>query len=252
MAIADVAQSEAPAIPPLGSDIAPARVALIAGLGLLTMALLAPFAVFGVLGALVVPGDARSTFDNLVSSQGLFRTGIAVLLVVVMLDVIVAWTLFVLLRPVHRSIALLTAWLRLAFATVFGGALFHLLDAAETVAGAGQSALPIEQLHAQVMSSVSLFEVGWTGIALGIFGLHLLGLGYLLYKSVDFPRFLGLLVVIAGAGYIVDSLGTILVPDYGMTVATFTFVGEALLIFWLLRRAVTGLRHDPDDPHLHR
>ncbi|MGH8870798.1 MAG: DUF4386 domain-containing protein [Acidimicrobiia bacterium] len=241
-------QAETTADQSLVADVSWRKMALIAGLSLLVIALLAPFVVFGVLGALVVPGNSPATFDNIVASEGLFRAGIAAFLVVIMLDVVVAWALYVLLRPVNRAVALLTAWLRLAFAAVFGGALVNLLDAAELVAGAGESTLPLEQLYAQVMSSIASFEVGWTGIALAIFGLHLLGLGYLLFKSEDFSKVLGVLVIIAGGGYLFDSFGTILVADYGLTIAMFTFVGEALLIFWLLWRAIRGFPSDSERP----
>jgi hypothetical protein len=218
----------------------PRRVALIAGLGLLVMAILAPIAVFGVLGSLVVSGDPAATFHNIAGSQGLFRSGIAFFLIVIMLDIVVAWALFVLLRKVNSTVALLTAWLRLAFAAIFAAALVNLLEAAELVAGAGQSTLPPEQIDAQMMSLISSFDLGWTGIALAIFGLHLFGLGYLLFKSADFPKFLGVLVIAAGGGYLVDSFGTILVPEYELTIGAFTFVGEALLIVWLFWRAIKG------------
>jgi hypothetical protein len=204
------------------------------------MAVIAPFVVFGVLGTLVVSGDATETFNNIEASQGLFRSGIAGFLVVIVLDILVAWALYVLLAPVHRSLAILTAWLRVAFAAVFAGALINLLDAAQFVASAAESTLSLGQLSEQVLSSVASFEDGWTGIALGIFGVHLIVLGYLLVRSADYPGFLGVLVVVAGAGYLFDSLGTILVPDYALTIATFTFVGEALLIFWLFWRAIKG------------
>jgi hypothetical protein len=128
----------------------------------------------------------------------------------------------------------------LAFAAVFASALVNLLDAAQLVAGAEQSTLQPEQLHARVMSSIASFDNGWTGIALAIFGLHLFGLGYLLFKSADFPKFLGVLVIVAGGGYLVDSFGTILVPEYALTIGAFTFVGEALLIVWLFLRAIKG------------
>jgi hypothetical protein len=224
----------------LRADDARRRIALTAGLGLLIMAVLAPFALFGVLRSLVVPMDASATFDNIVASQGLFRSGIAAFLIVIMLDVVVAWALYVLLAPVNRTLALLTAWLRLAFAAIFGSTLVSLLDAAQLVAGAGQSPLQPDQLHQQVTSSIASFESGWTGIALAIFGVHLLGLGFLLLRSKDFPKFLGVLVVVAGVGYLFDSFGTILVADYALSIGTFTFVGEALLIFWLLWRAIKG------------
>ena len=84
--------------------------------------------------------------------------------------------------------------------------------------GSGPEAVPlqvvgvIEQLGSQVMASIASFDTGWIGMSLAIFGLHLLGLGYLLFKSINFPRFLGVLVVIAGAGYLADSFVRILAP----------------------------------------
>ncbi len=64
------------------ADVSPRRVALIAGLGLLVMAVLAPFAHFGVLETLVVRMDATATVENIVASEGLFRFAIAAFLVV--------------------------------------------------------------------------------------------------------------------------------------------------------------------------
>ena len=222
------------------ADISQRKVALAAAISLLVLALLAPFALFGVLQNLVVPTDAAATVQNIIASEGLFRAGIAAFLIVIMLDVVVAGGLYVLLRPVNRTLALLTAWLRLAFAAVFASALVNLLDVAQLLGSAEQSVLQGEQLQAQVMSSLASFDNGWIVIAHAIFGLHLLGLGALLFSSADFPGFLGVLVAIAGGGYLVDSFGMILVPDYALTISTFTFVGEALLIFWLFYRAIKG------------
>ncbi len=62
-------------------------------------------------------------------------------------------------------------------------------------------------------------------------------------------------MVIAGAGYLADTFTRILIPDFAFTFSEFTFVGEALLIFWLFWRAIKGfkpsagaaLSTDPDD-----
>jgi hypothetical protein len=216
------------------------KAAWIAGLSLILMGVLAPFALFGVLQNLLVPANASATVDNIVGSPGLFRSGVAALLIVIMLDAVVAWALYVLLRPVNRSVALLMGWLRLAYAAMFAAALTNLLDVAQILGTSEGLALPPEQLHAQVMMSLSSFLTGYEGIALAIFGLHLFALGSLVFKSTNFPRFLGALVTVAGAGYLFDSFGTILVPNYALTVSAFTFLGEVLLIFWLLRRAVKG------------
>jgi hypothetical protein len=223
------------------------RIGLIAGLGLLLMAVLAPIAHFGVLENLIVSADATATVENIIASEGLFRIAIAALLVVTFLDIVVAWALYVLLRPVNETLALLVGWLRLAAPAVFAVALANLLDVAQLVGGAEASALQPEQLGAQVMASIASFDSGWD-MSLGIFGLHLVGLGFLLFKSVNFPRFLGVLVVVAGGGYLADTFTRILLPDFEFTFGLFTFVGEALLIFWLFKRAIKGFAPDEESP----
>ncbi len=237
------------------ADISRRAGALIAGIGLLGMAVLAPFAKFGVLETLIVPADATATVNNIIASEGLFRIAIAMLLIVTFLDIVVAWALYVVLRPVNAALALLVGWLRLAAPAVFAVALANLLDVAQLVGGPDGAALQPAQLQAQVMASIASFYNGWIGFALAIFGLHLLGLGYLLFRSADFPRFLGVLVVIAGGGYLADSFTRILVPDFAFTFSVYTFVGEALLIVWLFYRAIKGfnpsagasMSTDPDD-----
>ena len=223
----------------LRADDARRRIALTAGIGLLFMAVLAPLAHFGVLQDLIVPTDAAATVANITASEGLFRLAIATLLVVTFLDILVAWALYFLLKPVNESLALLVGWLRIVAPAVFAVALANLLDVAQLVGGAADSALQPEQLGAQVMASIASFDNAWD-MSLAIFGLHLLGLGFLLFRSIDFPRFLGLLVVVAGAGYLADTFTRILIPDFDFTFSLFTFVGEALLIVWLLLRAIKG------------
>ena len=51
---------------------------------------------------------------------------------------------------------------------------------------------------------------------------------------------LGVFLVLASVGYIVDGIGKTLSPSYSLNIAQFTFVGEVLLIFWLLWRGFKG------------
>jgi hypothetical protein len=223
------------------ADHSKRNVALVAAIGLLLMALLAPFAQFGVLASLIVPTDAMATTNNIAASMGLFGAAIAAFLVVAILDVVVAWGMYVLLRPLNEPVALLVAWLRVVYAVVFAYALLNLLDVAQLLNGASAATLQSDQLHTQVATSVAAFRNGWD-LALAIFGLHLVGLGGLLYLSADFPKVLGALVILAGTGYLADSFGRIVVPGYTLTISTFTFVGEALLIVWLFKLAIRGSR----------
>ncbi len=226
------------------ADISQRKVALTAALGLLGMAVLAPLALFGVLNTLVDTGDPTATVGNIIESEGVFRLAIGAFLVVTFLDVLMAWALYVLLRPVNATLAMLVGWLRLAAAAAFLPALANLLDVAQLLGGPVASTLPAAVVEAQVMSSIASFHNGWD-IELAVFGLHLLGVGVLVYKSVQFPRILGVLVVIAGVGYLADTFTRILIPDFTFTFSLFTFVGEALLIVAFFYRAIRGFGDEP-------
>ncbi len=215
------------------------RPALAAAVSLLLMAVLASLANFAILQALVIPTDAAATVTNIAASMGSFRIAIAAFLVVAILDVVVAWGLYVVLRPASESLALLVAWLRVVYAAVFAYALVNLLDVAQLLQGPAATGLAPAQIPAQVATSIAAFNHGWD-LALAIFGLHLVGLGALLIRSIAFPTILGGLVLVAGVGYLADSFGTILVADYSLSISTFTFIGEALLIAWLFKFAVRG------------
>ncbi len=222
------------------TDISLTTAAIVAGLGLLVMAGLAPFADFGIFQNLVVSGDAKTTAENIMASGGLFRIGICCFLVVAILDVVVAWALYVLLKSVNKSLSLLAAWFRIVYAVIFAISLNNLCSVLNLLTGANYlKVFEANQLHAQVMLFLSAFRDGWN-IGFVIFGFHLIILGYLVFKSGFIPRLLGLLLVVAGLGYLIDSLGKLLLSNYNISIAQFTFIGELLLIFWLLWRAIKG------------
>jgi hypothetical protein len=81
-------------------------------------------------------------------------------------------------------------------------------------------------------------------------GLHLLLLGYLVFKSGYAPKWLGIvlgiLLAFAGLGYLADSFGTFLNPNYNISIAQFAFIGEVLLIFWLLWKGIKGFGEKPE------
>jgi hypothetical protein len=225
-------------------DVSPRTAALIAGLGLLLMAILAPFANFYVLERLVVAGDAKDTTENIMASSELFRIGIGCFLIVAVLDVLVAWALHILLEPVSRNLSLLAAWFRLLYAAVFVLALSPLLGVLQLLSASEFKTPETSQLQAQVMLSVEAFRSGWD-LGLVLFGFHLLVLGYVVFKSGFIPKWLGVLIGIAALGYLADSFGKLLVPDDNIRLAMYTFIGEVVLIFWLLWKGITGFEAAP-------
>lgn len=208
-----------------------------AGVGLLLMTALAVVGNFVALEGLVTSGDAARTAGDVTAAEGLFRLGIASFVGVIALDVVVAWALYGVFRPVSRSLSALAAALRLVYSGVFLVAVGQLLGALRLFSdGSARTALGAEPANAQAMASLSAFSDIWD-LGLLLFGLHLLVIGYLAYRSGYLPRLLGVLVVLAGLGYLVDSLAAVLVPGPWTAVSTFTFLGEFLLALWLLIRA---------------
>lgn len=205
--------------------------ALIAGFGLLAMTIAAIFANFSVFESLVVHGDAITTTNNILASKDKFLLGISSFLIVIILDVVVAWALYIFLKHVNRNLSLLAAWLRIIYAAIFAFALLSLVNVFQILNGAN----PIinSELSTQVMLSISTFSSTWD-YGFIFFGFHLVLLGYLVFKSGYIHKLFGVMLVIAGLGYLVDSFGKFVLPNYNKQIAMFTFIGELLFMIWLL------------------
>jgi hypothetical protein len=197
---------------------------LVAGIGLALLTVLAVFGNFVVLQRLITPGDATTTTTDIANSAALFRWGVASLLAVAALDVVVAAALLRLFTPVNPDVSRLAAWFRLAYAGVF-------VVAVSQLAGIR----PQLDTPDQVQRSIDSFDDIWHA-GLILFGVHLLLIGYLAHRSGFVARVIAVLLLIAGIGYLVDGFGTVVVAGYSLEVARVTFVGEAVLIFWLLIR----------------
>jgi hypothetical protein len=198
------------------------RASLTAGLGLALMTVLAAFGVFGATQSLVTPGDATRTAQDILNSPGLFRSGIACLIVVVILDVVVAAALMAVFTPVNRSLSIMAAWFRVAYSAVYLVAILQLV-----------LALDLLSEPQQALRAINGYSTIWL-VGLVLFGVHLLLIGYLAYRSGFMPKVLGILLVVAGLGYITDGFVAVLVAGAMISVGQFTFVGEVALIFWLL------------------
>jgi len=214
-----------------------------AGWSMLLMAVIAPIAHFGILAGIFRDGDAAGTLGRLTESAAAFRWALLIFLAVLLLDIVIAWALYYLLRPVHEALSLLAGWLRLAYSVLLGVGIFYLLDILNILnggqTGVGDGVAAAAGSGERILESFGQFSGSWR-FSLIIFGLHLLVLGWLLLKAGYMRRVLGPLLILAGAGYILDGVGPILSASYSIEAAGFTFIGELLLIGWLLW---AGRRH---------
>ncbi len=198
---------------------------LIAGAGLLLMAVLSALANFGALESLITDGDPTKTIADISASEPFFRMGIAGLAAVVILDVIVAAALFDVFVSVNRSISMTAAWFRLTYSAVFLVAICRLFEVPALLAGNPEQAIRV----------LDAFDATWK-VGLSLFAFHLLLIGYLAYISGFIGKIFGILLVVAGLGYLADAFATILVADFPFSFALFVFGGEVALIFWLIIR----------------
>ena len=193
-----------------------------------------PFASFSILPKLFVADDAAKTSQNILAHQGLFVAVIFAFLVNFIGDVVAAWGLYLLLRPVNASISMFVAWLRVVYAGVGIAAVLNLVTAHRLLTRpAALAALGQVQRDAQVHVAVGTFNSQFA-FSLIVFGAYLVLLGWLAYRSGYIPRWLGIVVAIAGAGWIVMEAGRYLLPGVDLGFLFVTSFGELVLLVWLI------------------
>ncbi len=228
------------------TSISPRQAALIAGFAYLAVFIVATFANYA-LEKIIVQGDAAATAKNIMDSGLLFRLGIAGWIIVLLSDAVVAWALYLFLKPVNDGLALLAAWFRLLFVAIFAGSFFNLFAVMELLSGTGNlAAIEPVQLHAQITPFLAAYDIA-VHISFVPFGLHILVVGYLIFKSGSMPRILGILLMAAAAGYQIDSFGNFISSAYGANEINFiifvaipAFVSELWLTLWLLVKGGKG------------
>jgi hypothetical protein len=138
---------------------------------------------------------------------------------------------------------MLAAWFRLLYTAISAIALLNLLVVALLVGRADYAtALGVGQRDAQVRLFLDAYDYGWA-IGLVCFGVHLVLIGFLVVKSDYVPSILGVLLAVAGLGYLVASFARFVLPNYEdyanlfmALVAVPAIPGEFSLTGWLLLR----------------
>ena len=226
------------------ADISQRKAAIVAGSAWLIIIILGIFAEFFIRMQLIVPGDAATTANNIMASELLFRIGIASDLIMLTFDVVVVLALYVLLKQVNNSLALLAAFFRLVMAAILGINLLNLFFVLLLLSGADYLIVfDTDQLHALVLLFLNAHSHGYD-IALVFFGLHLLVLGYLVFKSGYLPRILGVLLIFASLGYLIDSFANLFLPNDETIISLIAIfliliavVAELSLSLWLILKS---------------
>jgi hypothetical protein len=194
-----------------------------------------------LVGSFMVKGDPAATAANLLANEALFRSGTAALLISTAFYIGATLFIYEVLKPVNRSLSLLAAFFSLVGCAV--GALSCLFDFVPFILLKDAPYLSVyttEQLQA-LSYMFLLVRARANDIGLVFFGLHCLGVGYLIFRSTFLPRIIGALMVVAGFGWL-----TFLFPPLAQSLAPFNMlpgaVGELSLTLWLLIKGVNVQR----------
>jgi len=194
--------------------------------------LLIPLGVLGIMyiPTLVVDGDLTATISNLRDNEGMFKLSMLAALLVQMVDIILVLMLYRIFVSVNQNMAKILVLMAMLGIPI---ALLNEIN---------HGAVLLILANPDISDKFVLLFLGihhYGVIIAGIFwGLWLFPMGYLVYKSNFMPKIIGIALMIGCFGYLADSFIYILLPDIGFQFATFMFIGELMITFWLLIKGV--------------
>jgi hypothetical protein len=185
----------------------------------------------------LVPGDMAATINHITTYEAIFRLGFVISLTRFVVFIVLVLALHQLLRPVNKDWALVMLVLALVSIAIGMVSLLFQYAAPLLLSRHGYSSVfTTDQWQAQVQFFINLQMVG--DKAAQILTVWLLPLGYLIYRSGFLPKILGVLMVMAGVGYVTDFLIFFLLPNLNWQVAGLAFLGELPFPLWLLIKGV--------------
>jgi hypothetical protein len=205
--------------------------------------------VFGELfvrDALIVSGNAAATAANIAAHEGLWRLGIAGDLAMHIADLPLLLIVYLLVRPVSASLALLVVLFDAVQTAVLAATKLQLMLPLFLGSGASYlGAFDPAQLDALAYLALRMDSHGF-GFGLIDFGCGCLVLGWLVRRSGYFPKPIGVGMQIAGACYLANSFALILAPKLASAMVPAIllppFLAETSFALWLLFRGVDEAR----------
>lgn len=210
------------------------KAALVAGFGVLLMALTVPIVEFYIFPKLIDFNNPALTTQNIENHTRLFSTAIFIHFITVICDVIVTWALYIFFKPVDKNLALLAAWFRLVYTAFNIAALLNLIQILSLLkSSANFNSIHPDQIPDYILLNLNSFYLQWR-FGLVFFGVYLLVLSYLIFRASYVPNMVGAFLVIAALGYLIDDLKYFFYPNFDTAFLWFTFFGELVFMFWLL------------------
>ena len=213
------------------------RYARVAGVAMMLSIIFGAVGEAYIPGRIVVNGDAAATAANIVAHPVLFRLGFATYLVEGICDIALSVIFYILLRPVNRNLALISAFFGIASMVTFASAESSYYVASLVVRDtAGMGAFTAEQRNALALLALRI-SATIAGLFLALYGIATMIRGWLIVRSGYIPAVFGVLFIIGGAGFFLRTATLLLAPSYSKTYLLFPMaVAGVPFMLWLLLR----------------
>jgi hypothetical protein len=188
---------------------------------------------------IIVSGNAAATAKNIVSSEALFRLGFAAYLVEGICDVTLALLFYFVLRPVRNDLALLAAFFGLVSMITFAFAEFFYFAALRLVAAAHDlKSFSPDQWNTAALMSLRFYSLAGALFML-FYGLAWIVRGFLIFRSEYLPKFLGVLFIVAGLGFVIRNVAVVIAPHYASDLLVLPMlIAMIVLSVWMLTKGI--------------
>jgi hypothetical protein len=201
--------------------------------------------VFGTIGEMYLPGriivagDAAKTAANLTGNPMLLRLCFASYLVEGFCDIFLCVFWYILLRPVSKNLALLSAFVGVVSMVTFAVAQSSFFASSLVIRETGgMASFTLDQRQALALLCTRIAGM-LAYLFIGFYGTASMIRGYLIARSGYFPKVLGILLMIGGVGFFLRSVTYVLAPELSspLLLMPMALAGIPLMI-WLLVRGV--------------
>lgn len=195
-----------------------------------------------VRGTLLVPDDMVATAQRIQESMFLWRLSLVTEWVLVLCATALAYVFYTLLKKANRELAIAALTFNVVAIAIEAANRFNLFSVLILLNNPAYiTALGEKQVYANIELALQGYSYGF-GASLAVFGVECLMIGYLVYRSQFLPRFIGVMMGIAGICYLTNTFIMLISPSLSSLIFPAIlipcFVAELSFALWLLIRGV--------------
>ena len=204
------------------------RIAIITGISLVLMAIFGIFSLGYAYTQFDNPEQSEFLKDIILANMGLYQSMLIGILIIIILDFIVSYTLYKYFENDNKKMSLLSGIIRVIYTLIFAIATYYLTKNLNTN----------ELTNQKVISNYHKFQTIWNS-GLVIFGFHIILIGWLMKLHYKIPKILWSITLLAGVSYMITSFLKVVSPDSEfvetliMILALPMTIGELGLAIWL-------------------